>query len=59
MASQRGMTASSGVLEIGGQLRGAQHGAGFGPQFAHPELLGPAMGGVIILAAAAAALGFS
>ncbi len=34
-------------------------GAGFESQFAHPELLGPTVGGVVILAVAAAALGFT
>jgi hypothetical protein len=46
-------------LEIGGQARGTQHAAGFEPQFAHPELLGPSVGGVVILATAAAALGLA
>jgi hypothetical protein len=47
------------VLEVGGKLLGAEHGAGFGSQFAHPELLGPTVGSVVILAVAAAALGFT
>ena len=43
-------------LELGRQPRGPQLAAGPGPQLAHPELLGPAVGDVIVLAAAPAAL---
>ena len=53
------MTASSTGWRSAGSRVGPQHGAGLGSQLAHPELLGPAVGGVVILAAAPVALGFA
>jgi len=47
------------MLECGGKALRAQDGPSLGTEFAHPELLGSAMVGVVVLAAAPAALGLA